>query len=121
MKMNEDYELKIGAKKFQLTLLQSNEFEILLKNEYNITLQDKVAFVDYYLQKIFVRSDVHQDLIAESILHEFLHVVLDDAGTSVLTASKYVDLNEKFVTIFSPRLLAALRDNSIFLKKFNIT
>jgi hypothetical protein len=82
---------------------------------------DKVAFVDYHMQKIYVKSDVHADLMAESIMHEILHAIIDDAGILSIYVEQNVDLSETIVTILSSRLMAALRDNAEVLKELRVT
>jgi hypothetical protein len=80
---------------------------------------DKVAVTDHYDRKIFLRSDINQDLLAESFLHELFHVIITDAGITAIPAAP--DISEAIVTMISPRLLDVLRMNSELLKELCIT
>lgn len=121
-KMNKAYTLKIGAKSYQLNFIDSKKMDSLLESlgVNKELILNKVGVTDYYLQQIFIRSDVHPDLISECVLHELLHAMLDDAGINSIPVIQGVDLSETVVTITSPRLLAALRDNETTLKLLHV-
>ncbi len=115
--------MKIGAKTYKLILLTSVKVEKILE-EMGLApdiSKNKVGFIDYYSQIIYVKSDIHHDLLAETILHEILHAIVDDSGISAIRFDPNVDISESIVAILSSRLLATLRDNVDILKKFSIT
>lgn len=120
MNMNtKEFTIKIGAKTFKLTLLPINELRkriiSLVGNEQSLNV--RVAFTDHYAQEIYVSLDVHRDLIREAIVHEMLHVLLDDSGTSSLSGSILPDFNEILVSSLAPRLTQVMVENEEFFKK----
>lgn len=100
-----NYPIKIGGKKYKLSLTNHKTDEIFKDNE------EANGYIKYDLSEINIRSSNSSDVIKESIIHELLHALLDDSGVE--------DLNtEKLVKILTPRLNALLEDNPEFIMKF---
>ena len=49
--------------------------------------------------------------LAEDLVHELLHALVDNSGGDLVAHEKGEDLEERAVELLAPRLLALLRDN----------
>ena len=108
-------QFKIGAKTFQLNCIESINFDNLLQ-ELGIDIsiaRDKIGFIDQYKKKIYVRSDVSEQLQRETLIHEILHALLEDSGISSLNGQKLINIEEIIVSILSPRISAFIQENDL--------
>jgi hypothetical protein len=91
-------EIKIGARTFTIASVDDQKFDALLGRAC-IEPDDVIkSFVDYDNQLIVVRHRLPGDYKRELVLHEIIHVCLEDSGFA------QDDVVEQFVSILSPRL-----------------
>lgn len=111
--------LKIGSKVFTVTTFDSSDFEHKLLSICPSVenLDQRMGFIEYHRQEIYVRGDVHPDVTRECLMHEILHAILDDAGLAVLSGKDIDDLNEVIVSLVTPRFVAAMSDNFDFFSR----
>lgn len=116
--------LQIGTKKYKLLLTSSTELDAFLVQQADLSMVDakgKFGVIDHHEQVVRVRADVHHDLIAEGIMHELIHVVIEECGAPTLFAMHTNDgaaLCESFTSIVAPRIVDALRQNADVLREF---
>jgi hypothetical protein len=78
-------------------------------------LGDDLGEADSVNQKIRIFIDVESDLGKVTLLHECLHVLLDDVIYSTQGLNNE-DKEEAMIRLLSPRLLAFLKDNKDLVK-----
>jgi len=104
------HEILVGARTYQMFLLSSKEFNERVKILTGQDLCSKLGLTDHYNQEIYVCNDIHPELMREIIVHEIVHVMLEDAGLASLQ-NQNIELNEIVTSIISPRLTQVLSQN----------
>lgn len=117
------FSLKIGAKTFFVSLKSFDEFNQLCINtglidEKSVKFTD--GFIDFYNQVIYIRDNLHKDVLASCLLGYILQITSIDAGLEELSGVPLPSLSQTVVSMLTPRLLQVLRDNHDVLFKYGI-
>jgi hypothetical protein len=117
------FNLKIGAKTFFVFLKSFDEFNQIctdtgLIDEKSVKFTD--GFVDFYNQVIYVRDNLHKDVLASCLLGYLLQVTLLDSGIEELSGTPLPSISQTLVSMLTPRLLQVLRDNHDVLFTYGI-
>lgn len=91
----------MGNRTYSIASIDDEMFDFVLTQK-RIDPNDVKSFVDYDEQVIFVRERLQPDHKRELVLHELLHVCLEDAAMT--------EDCEKFVATLSPRLVSLVDD-----------
>jgi len=70
--------------------------------------------IDYVGSTISISNNIAPDFAQETLLHEVLHGIADDAKLCEFFDESIV---EKFITVMTPRLLQVLKDNQNLITK----
>ena len=70
---------------------------------------DAYGCIDYTKSKIYIDPEISKDFQKETLLHEVLHGILDDAHIDKIIKNE--ELLEDFVSALAPRLIQVLNDN----------
>ena len=95
--------IKIGARTYTIEEKNETNDSTLEKNE------EAFGYTEYPSSRIVIRDNVESDFKKEQIVHEMLHAICDNAGLEVILDQK--NLVEKLVTILTPRLHDAIKNN----------
>src|ERR1035438_9391749 len=89
--------IRMGARTWAIACLSDEDFDVLLaqKGVYDLDIK---SFVDYYEQLVAVRSRLRPDHRQELVVHELVHVALEDAGVV------QDERSEQVIAALAPRL-----------------
>lgn len=94
--------LKVGAKTYSIHVDSTNKLFLEQKEIH--------GYIDYTQRDIVVNGAVHATFIAENLVHEILHAIIDDAALQdVLIVDD--EFMEKVVSALTPRVLQLFVDN----------
>ena len=91
--------IKIGSREYMV------DFESAFDSE------DIDGSINYTKSTIHISKHLSSDYVKETLLHEVLHGISDDAKLYEFFDESVI---EKFITVFTPRLLQTFRDNKDF-------
>jgi hypothetical protein len=116
--------LKIGAKTFCISLKSHKDFnklclETCLIDEQSVKFTD--GFIDFYNQILYMRDDLHTDVMATCLLSNALQIISADSGIEELSGTPLQSVTQVVVSMLTPRLLQFLRDNQVTLLEYGIT
>jgi len=105
--------IKVGGKTYTIN------FEEDLTEKFGITGDDEVyGCIDYANSNIYVDTNMSEDSIQESLVHEILHALLDRRNLELIGKNSTIpEMVENIVEYLTPRFHAFLVDNPNFQKE----
>lgn len=97
-------QIKIGCREYAV------DFEKEFDSE------DIDGSINYTESTIHISKNLSVDYAKETLLHEVLHGISDDAKLHEFFDESII---EKFITVFTPRLLQTFKDNKDFREMLN--